>query len=493
MTIDSHSPVSNAAATDPSNAPRVDLSALLVPLLKGVLYREADERLWGGLLDLHARVRDYVTVLDLELTLDEAEGYAFLKSRAHAEDDPTAPKIPRLIARRPLSFAVSLLLALLRKKLAEFDAGGGDSDSGRLVLARDDIADIVRVFLPDSSNEARLMDQIDTYINRIVELGFLRPLKKASGPQNFEVRRILKAFVDAQWLADFDARLATYQRELSKGRSRMNDPRAPTAVATIPLELDFAGNDALAGFRLERLEVFNWGTFDTRVWTLELGGKNGLLTGDIGSGKSTLVDAITTLLIPAHRITYNKAAGADTRERTLRSYVLGHFKSERNELTGTAKPVALRDSGNYSVILGVFKNAGYDQSVTLAQVFWMKDAVGPPTRLFVAAERERSIATHFANFGADIGQLRRKLRGLGAELEDSFPKYGAWFRRRFGIENDQALELFHQTVSMKSVGNLTDFVRGHMLEPFDVAPRLSALISHFDDLNRAHQAVLKTR
>ena len=76
--------------------------------------------------------------------------------------------------------------------------------------------------------------------------------------------------------------------------------------------IDFVGENALAGFRLQRLEVLNWGTFDGQVWGLELKGRNILLTGDIGSGKSTLVDAVTTLLVPAHRIAYNKAAGADT-------------------------------------------------------------------------------------------------------------------------------------------------------------------------------------
>ncbi|WP_239287426.1 ATP-binding protein [Candidatus Nitrotoga sp. 1052] len=259
------------------------------------------------------------------------------------------------------------------------------------------------------------------------------------------------------------------------------------------LGLDFVSDDALSGFRLHRLEVFNWGTFDARVWTLNLDGKNALLTGDIGSGKSTLVDAVTTLLVPAQRIAYNKAAGADNKERTLRSYVLGHYKSERNEVSGTAKPVALRDHNCYSVILGIFHNAGYDQTVTLAQVFWMKDAQAQPARFFVCAERALSITTDFAHFGSDIVQLRKKLRGMGAEIFDSFPPYGAWFRRRFGIDNEQALELFHQTVSMKSVGNLTDFVRSHMLEPFDVAPRITALIGHFDDLNRAHEAVLKAK
>ena len=259
------------------------------------------------------------------------------------------------------------------------------------------------------------------------------------------------------------------------------------------LGFDFVADDALSGFRLQRLEVFNWGTFDGRVWTLDLNGRNSLLTGDIGSGKSTLVDAVTTLLVPAHRVAYNKAAGADSRERSLRSYVLGFYKSERSESSGASRPVALRESSSYSVILGVFHNAGYDQTLSLAQVFWMKDSAGQPARLFVGAERDLSITRDFGDFGADMAQLRRRLRASGAELHDSFPPYGAWFRRRFGIDNDQALELFHQTVSMKSVGNLTDFVRGHMLEPFDVEPRIQALIGHFDDLNRAHQAVLKAQ
>lgn len=265
----------------------------------------------------------------------------------------------------------------------------------------------------------------------------------------------------------------------------MNDPQT--------LGLDFVADDTLVGYRLDRLEVLNWGTFDRRVWTLRLGGRSALLTGDIGSGKSTLVDAVTTLLVPAHRVAYNKAAGADLRERSLRSYVLGYYKSERNEVTGSSRPVALRDATSYSVILGVFRNEGYGQVVTLAQVFWSKDPQGPPARMFVAAERDLSIAADFSGFGTDLAPLRKKLRAAGAEMFESFPPYGAWWRRRFGIEHEQALDLFHQTVSMKSVGNLTDFVRQHMLEPFEAASRIEHLIRHFDDLDRAHRAVLKAK
>lgn len=257
---------------------------------------------------------------------------------------------------------------------------------------------------------------------------------------------------------------------------------------------DFAVSDQRAGFRLQRCEVYNWGTFHDRVWMLTPNGDNSLLTGDIGSGKSTLVDGITTLLVPAQRITYNKAAGAESRERTLRSYVLGHFKSERAEPGLSAKAVALRDQNSYSVVLGHFYNEGHHQHVTLAQVFWIRETQGQPDRFYVVSDRALTIAEHFADFGSDIRDLRKRLRGLShTEVHDTFPPYGASFRRQFGIETEQALELFNQTVSMKSVGNMTEFVRSHMLERFPVESRIQALIGHFDDLDRAHQAVLKAK
>jgi uncharacterized protein YPO0396 len=182
---------------------------------------------------------------------------------------------------------------------------------------------------------------------------------------------------------------------------------------------------------------------------MEPGGDSVLLTGDIGSGKSTLVDALTTLLVPAQKVSYNKAAGAEARERTLRTYVLGHYKSERGDTGMAARAVPLRDQNSYSVLLGVFYNEGYDQTVTLAQVFWLKDPRGQPERFYVVADSVLGIAEQFAGFGADIGQLKKRLRAqAGVTLFDSFPPYGAEFRRRFGIATEQAMDLFHQTVSM---------------------------------------------
>jgi Domain of unknown function (DUF4194) len=187
------------------NAPPSDsaLSRVLIQLLKGVAYQEDDALLWQSLLNLQSRVRDHVAGLGLELIVDEAEGYAYLRHRPAGEG---VDELPRLVPRRQLSYPVSLLLVLLRKKLADFDANSGET---RLVMSREQIAELLRVFLPDTANEARFMDRLDTQLNKIAEFGFVRKLRGKEA--QFEVRRILKSFVDAQWLSDFEARLSAYR------------------------------------------------------------------------------------------------------------------------------------------------------------------------------------------------------------------------------------------------------------------------------------------
>ena len=274
----------------------------------------------------------------------------------------------------------------------------------------------------------------------------------------------------------------------------MTAPQSPVVRMTDALfsavEVPSGGR---AGYRLKHLEVLNWGTFDKRVWRMTPDGETALLTGDIGSGKSTLVDAMTTLLLPAHRISYNKAAGADSRERTLRSYVEGHYKSERVEATGASRAIGLRDNRSYSVILAVFVNEGHNETVTLAQVCQQRESTGQPYRFYVTADRELGIEPDFVDFGNALNDLRRRLRDAAVDLHDDFPRYAERVRRLLGIRSTQAMDLFHQTVSMKSVGNLNEFVRNHMLEPVDAAQRVSDIIGHFEDLTKAHDAVKRAR
>lgn len=214
-----------------------ELSVVVTSLLKGVVYRETSEETWRDLLAHEPQVRDAVAMLGLQVVVDEGDGYAYLRSLPEHERDE---RVPRLIPRRELPFDVSLLLALLRKRLAQSDSEGGDT---RLVLTRAEIVDLVRVFLSQdagaAANEARLVDRVDALVRRVVELGFLRPAGRDAvgdgvgtpdapaapaaddGPadaRRFEVRRILKAFVDAQWLSDFDVRLAQYL-DVAAGRS----------------------------------------------------------------------------------------------------------------------------------------------------------------------------------------------------------------------------------------------------------------------------------
>lgn len=198
-----------------------ELSLVTVALLKGVVYQEKDSGQWHSLLKLQSAVRDFFRVLGLDLVLDETEGHAFLRSRQ--DGDETGQGLPRLMPRHPLSFQVSLLMALLRRKMAEFDATGGAT---RLILTLDEVVELLRVFNPETSNEARLTDQVETNLKKVEELGFVKKVRAGVGTGTdvaYEVRRLLNAFVDAQWLAEFDDRLAAYHAQLV-GPSKEEEP-----------------------------------------------------------------------------------------------------------------------------------------------------------------------------------------------------------------------------------------------------------------------------
>lgn len=183
-------------STDSSEA----FSRVLIALLKGVVWREDEPAQWQRLLALQHRLRDHVEPMGLWLDLDETEGYALFRQRQASEGD----ELPRLIPKRPLSYPVSLLLVLLRKRLAEAD--GGDHDR-RVLLKRDELVELMQQFFKDSSNQARQVDQILGHINKVRDLGFLRPLKGRDG--EYEVVRLLKSFVDAELLARLEV---TYQK-----------------------------------------------------------------------------------------------------------------------------------------------------------------------------------------------------------------------------------------------------------------------------------------
>ena len=246
------------------------------------------------------------------------------------------------------------------------------------------------------------------------------------------------------------------------------------------------------GIRLHNLEIYNWGTFDKAIWRFNPEGHTALLTGDSGSGKSTIVDALSTLLVQPRRLAYNKAADASAKERTVKSYVLGYY-GRKYAHEGKGKPEKLRDEKNYSVILATFKDEVQSKTISLAMFFWFKDNDSEPSKLYVVSERELFISEDFSRFGSDVRALRNRLRQKGAKVFDSFSNYGEFYRKHLGGVSEQAIDLFQQTISMKKVEALNDFVRNSMLEKEDIQGEIDELLKHYANLNSAYEAVIKAK
>src|SRR6187401_2790392 len=263
-------------------------------------------------------------------------------------------------------------------------------------------------------------------------------------------------------------------------------------------ELEFNTDNTKIGFRLHSVELLNWGTFHNKIWKIIPNGSNSLLTGDVGSGKSTLVDALTCLIVPHHKITFNKAAGAENKERTLVSYIKGEYKNTKNEDSDSReKAVSLRynnaNDSTFSVIIANFTNEGYRESISLAQVFWIEN--DKPQKLLIIREKQPlSVKENFSNI-EDAKELRKRMKDLQntETFDDNFSKYSQRFRHLFGMQTDKAIDLFYQTVSMKSVSSLTLFVRDQMLERTEIKTQIEGLKKRFDDLNKAYTAVQEAR
>jgi uncharacterized protein YPO0396 len=251
---------------------------------------------------------------------------------------------------------------------------------------------------------------------------------------------------------------------------------------------DFHDNGrSRTGFRLHTLELYNWGTFDGQIWCIQPGGDTALLTGANGSGKSTLVDALLTLLVPNLKRNYNQAASG-RRERSEYTYVRGAYGRLQTDEGYSAHVQYLRDKNSYSVLLAHFHNDGYDQAITLAQVFWLSDSV---KKFHVVATRPLTIADHFTGFET-IANLKKRLRQMeGVTVEDQFNRYSQQFRQLCGLRSDKALDLFNQTVTIKEIGELNDFVRQHMLEKTDAQEKIAQLHEHYENLMLAYQAMQK--
>jgi hypothetical protein len=182
---------------------------VIIRLLKGVVYSD-DTVTWNQVINYHVDIKRYLEVIGLELLIYESEGFAFVRQKDIGDD--IKMKMPSLVEKRQLSYPVTLLCALLVERLYEFDAQSGDST--RLIISRNEIKEMVRIFLPDSTNETRIINSIDANINKLaLDYGFLRPIDQTN--DLFEVRRILKAKISADILSKMKEKLQEYVRTIS--------------------------------------------------------------------------------------------------------------------------------------------------------------------------------------------------------------------------------------------------------------------------------------
>lgn len=261
-------------------------------------------------------------------------------------------------------------------------------------------------------------------------------------------------------------------------------------------EIDFPlpnGEKPLSGFRLKRLEILNWGTFHGRVHILAPDGRWSLLVGENGSGKSTAVDALRTLLVSPRLLqgSYNDAARDVTEkrrsDRSRKSYVRGAWMTASREDSASGTVQHLREAGVRSVILAVFTNEHTGRSVTLAQVLWeLNDKV---EEIYAVADSDKSISAHIA--GTDeLRDIRRRLKTHGFITPASYSAYAEHFRRLLGIPGEAAMEVFNQAIGVKEVSDLNKFIRQHMLEGNDAVEFIRGTIRpHYIELDGCDKAI----
>ncbi|CAN5284560.1 ATP-binding protein [soil metagenome] len=258
----------------------------------------------------------------------------------------------------------------------------------------------------------------------------------------------------------------------------------------------FHRDPALPGYRLHRLELLNWGTFDSlatkRIHSAEPRGRTSLLIGQNGSGKSTLADALLTLLVRPQIRSYNVAAGSHgrKRERQESTYLKGAYAHGSTAGENRSQTKFLRPDGrHFSGILAYFENGPLGRGFTLAQVLWL-DSSQQTKRFCCHAHGDIRAVDAFGELKSE--GLKTKLEERGFRVTDSFPTYEKWFRSELGMQS-KAMDVFNQTVSVKDIESLNEFIRRHMLEARPWRDTLDSILSHFDQLSEAHRLLLDAK
>lgn len=245
------------------------------------------------------------------------------------------------------------------------------------------------------------------------------------------------------------------------------------------------------GYRLQLLEIFNWGTFDSsnhKVFQFRPEGRTSLLVGHNGSGKSTLVDAVTTLL--GCNRSYNLAAGAKSRERTTKTYIKGAYDQAADE-SNKSVSMFLRPKGDKLTALSAqFTDERLSKTFTLLQVLYLRNG-DSDDRVYAIFDGSCELSSSLNGLNKS-DEIRKHLKSLGFQTTKKPTEYLGWIAKRTKMRS-KAIDMFNQTVAVKNIDSLTKFVRDHMLEATNWREKVQSLLTHFNDLSQAHQQLERAR
>ena len=262
----------------------------------------------------------------------------------------------------------------------------------------------------------------------------------------------------------------------------------------------FTTDSDKAGYRLNYMEIFNWGTFNGKIYKIAPQGNNSLLTGANASGKSTLIDALLTLFVPSKKDRfYNQSSGVEKKgDRTEETYVLGNYGNILSEGEVTTKSQQLRDKNTYSVILASFVNNREDVA-TLFQVRWFSN--GDLKCSYGFSYKPLTIKNDFSEFSGSKGEWKKVLEKRyntnvpkkQIDFYDTIKDYKDRIINILGLHSEKALMLFNQIVGVKVLNDLDEFIRNNMLEQRDAENEYIQLNESFSTLIEAQTKIEKDK
>ena len=238
--------------------------------------------------------------------------------------------------------------------------------------------------------------------------------------------------------------------------------------------------------RLERLELNNWGAYDGPSYPVFAPNRwNCMIYGDSGSGKTTVLDAMITLMMGRKASKYNKAAGADKeRDRDFNSYILGKWHGEQENDSN----FQLRDENTVCNLLAVFSDS-YNHVLSIAQVIYRSN--NKWETMYITSDKRMSIEKDLTDYNG-MSELRERLRNNGAKVHDTFANYHREMMTQMGIKNEKALDLWMKACFMKSVDSVDQFVKDNMLEPQNLYGSLTTFVNSLHSMQHSNQ-LLKDR